>query len=417
MISSAQDNNNVGENSTTIKSHHYDIIVVGGGPAGLSFAASMGGSSLRVLIIEKRSLSDIAEPVIDGRDIALTHLSKRLMSELGMWQILAANDISEIHQAKVLDGDSDYSLNFSALSHLNAGEKSEGALGFMVPNYRIQKVLYDKVASFNNIDLLAGSDVVSTLSNETVASVTLGDGQVITSDLLIAADSRFSAARRQLGIGADMEDFGRSVIVCRASHTKKNPKIAYECFKYGSTLAVLPINETTASLVITLPSDQAASVMQQSPDEFSDMVSQQFKYRLGKMNLLGERHCYPLVAVLANKFIAQRFALIGDAAVGMHPVTAHGFNLGLRGQNTLANLILSASKVSKKIDYTALLQKYNRKHQRHCRPMYYGTNLLVRLFTNDKAIPKFLRKAVLHASNNIPPLKRTITNQLTELRD
>ncbi|MDP6184391.1 MAG: FAD-dependent monooxygenase, partial [Gammaproteobacteria bacterium] len=130
---------------------------------------------------------------------------------------------------------------------------------------------------------------------------------------------------------------------------------------------------------------------------------------------VSERFPYPLVAVHADRFFADRFALIGDAAVGMHPVTAHGFNLGLRGQNTLAKEIKAALTRGADIADPAGLRNYDAKHRRITRPMYLATNGIVRLYTNSILPARLVRKAALRLSNTVWPLKRRIMNQLTEI--
>ena len=154
---------------------------------------------------------------------------------------------------------------------------------------------------------------------------------MVNASLVVAADSRFSEIRRKMGIPASMLDFGRVAIVCRMKHRESNQATAWECFHYGQTLAVLPLSEYESSIVITVPTDKADHFMTQPVSAFNQDVEQQFGGKLGAMDLNGERFAYPLVAVWANRFVGPRFAVIGDAAVGMHPVTAHGFNLGLRG--------------------------------------------------------------------------------------
>lgn len=408
--------------SSSIQMPHlnqYDIIVVGAGPAGLSMAASLADSDVSVLVVEKLPEKSITAPAVDGRDIALTHHSKELLTSLDVWQRFGKESISPINQAKVLDGDSDYILEFSALSELKSSlqrsGEDDGALGYLVPNHIIRKALFDRVSTLRNVEFLFSAEVVSATSDVQSASIILDNGTILASKMLIAADSRFSPLRRQMGIAADMEDFGRSVIVCRVNHERRNEQVAYECFKYGGTLAVLPTGESEASVVVTVSTDKADLLMQQSEVQFNNYIGKQFKHRLGAMALDGDRHCYPLVAVLARRFTAKRFALIGDAAVGMHPVTAHGFNLGLRSQDSLSKRILSERAQQRDIASDGLLHSYNREHRRQCLPIYYGTNLLVRLFTNDRLIPKVMRKAVLRISNNLPPVKRRITDHLTDV--
>ena len=115
----------------------------------------------------------------------------------------------------------------------------------------------------------------------------------------------------------------------------------------------------------------------------------------------------------AGRFYAPRAALIGDAAVGMHPVTAHGFNLGLESADILGKLVSQAAQNGRDIGAAALLERYNAKHQLNTRPLYHGTNAMVKLFTNEAAPAKLLRGLVLRVSNNLPPVKKLITHQLT----
>jgi ubiquinone biosynthesis UbiH/UbiF/VisC/COQ6 family hydroxylase len=197
-------------------------------------------------------------------------------------------------------------------------------------------------------------------------------------------------------------------------HERPHDGVAFECFHYGRTLAVLPMPGEISSVVITAPTNLAAEIMEMSDAVFNDDVARRFDHRLGKMNHVGNRYAYPLVAVHADRFVATRFALIGDAAVGMHPVTAHGFNLGLSGQHTLAREISSARSNDRDIGSPSVLRRYESAHMRITRPMYYGTNGIVRLFTNDVLLAKALRKVVLRVGNDFPFVRRFITSRLTE---
>ena len=132
------------------------------------------------------------------------------------------------------------------------------------------------------------------------------------------------------------------------------------------------------------------------------------------MELVGKRYMYSLVGVFADRFISHRFALIGDAAVGMHPVTAHGFNLGLRGQDLLSLSISRSLNSGQDIGADAVLKEFERKQINLSRLMYFGTNGIVSLFTNDDVVIKKVRKLVLKFANRFPPVKALITQHLTE---
>ncbi|MBT3993223.1 MAG: FAD-dependent hydroxylase, partial [Gammaproteobacteria bacterium] len=126
------------------------------------------------------------------------------------------------------------------------------------------------------------------------------------------------------------------------------------------------------------------------------------------------KYSYPLFASHADYFHSERFALIGDAAVGMHPVTAHGFNLGLRGAYNLSKIIKLSLKSNQNYYSIETLSEYNRKHQLVTRPLYYGTNLIVDLYNSDRVTAKMLRRLALRFGNNFWPVKKLIMNQLTE---
>ena len=390
---------------------HSDILVVGAGPAGLSFAAELAGSGLKITLIEKIPLEILQNPPYDGREIALTHLSREIMQRLGMWDLIPKDEIYPLRDAKVLNGQSDYQLHFPQPTQAR-GEPAD-CLGYLISNHNIRKAAYEVVSKLENVTILTGTGVKEVKTSEDEAQVILENGEVLSGRLLLAADSRFSQTRRQLGISSDMHDYSRTMFVCRMKHTLSNQHTAYECFHYGRTIALLPLEEHLTNTVITVDSDKADTIKKMSPEELAASVKEQLKGRLGDMELVSTIHNYPLVGMIAQRFYGKRSALIGDAAVGMHPVTAHGFNLGLSSADLLAKLILEAEQRGQDIGAASLLEKYSTKHMFHAHPIYHGTNMLLKLFTNETAPAKILRGLVLRASNNFPPLKKLITKQLT----
>ena len=390
---------------------HSDILVVGAGPAGLSFAAELAGSGLSITLIERSPLEVLQNPPYDGREIALTHLSREIMQRLGMWDLIPKDEIYPLRDAKVLNGHSDYQLHFPQPTQAR-GEPAD-CLGYLISNHNIRKAAYEVVSKLDNVKILTGTNVKEVKTSDNEAQVILESGEVLTGRLLLAADSRFSQTRRQLGISSDMHDYSRTMFVCRMKHTLSNLHTAYECFHYGRTIALLPLEEHLTNTVITVDSDKAETIKHMSQEELAASVKEQIKGRLGDMELVSTIHNYPLVGMIAQRFYGKRSALIGDAAVGMHPVTAHGFNLGLASADLLAKLVLEAEQRGQDIGAKSLLEKYSTKHMLHAHPIYHGTNMLLKLFTNETAPAKLLRGLVLRASNNFPPLKKLITKQLT----
>lgn len=387
---------------------NYDIVIVGAGPAGLSFARSLEGSGLRIAMIEKQTEAELIAPDFDGRDIALTHQSLRILRELGIWDRFTEDERPAIREAKVLDGKSPYTLDFDAKSD------SLDALGYIVSNHVIRRALYEEVSTLANVELFTEVAVTGIDTSDKLANVTLSTGDTLQARLVVAADSRFSETRRMAGIAASMHDFGRVCIVSRMQHDKPHDGIAFECFHYDRTLAVLPLGSHRSSIVVTANMDQRNAIMDMTAAEFSADIQRRFEDRYGEMRLVTERYAYPLVGVHAKRFHARRLALIGDAAVGMHPVTAHGYNLGLSGQEILANEVKRAALANRDIGRTSLLERYERQHMRTTRPMYHGTNEIVKFFTDDRMAAKLARQAVLRFANRFPPIRKAIRNKLTD---
>ena len=387
---------------------NVDIAIVGAGPAGLCFARSLAGSGLSVAIIEKQPLAAIAAPAFDGREIALTHASRAILVRLGLWARFDAEDVSELRDARVLNGEAATGLRVSA----DDGRSPQ--LGWLVPNHRIRSAAYALVAQQPGTQLLAGQGVTAAAREGDTVTLTLEDGRTVRSRLLVAADSRFSQVRRMLGIGARSYDHGKRMLVARVAIERPHRHVAWEWFGYGQTLALLPLNGDRASVVLTLAPQEMAKVEALDDTAFGADLEQRFRGRLGAIRPIGTRHVYPLVSVFADRFTAPRAALVGDAAVGMHPVTAHGFNLGLQGQDTLASVVLQAHRRGEDIGSAAVLARYGRRHRLAAWPMYAATRLVVRVFTDDRAPVRGVRDAILRLSNRVPPLRRAIAARLTQ---
>lgn len=404
-------------------SMNTDVLIVGAGPAGLSLAISLAHAGLQATVLELQNEAQLANPAPDGREIALTHPSVQTLQRLGTWARLHDHEIGSIREAIVHDGPVGQRTTLDIVSEGSGTDY----LGRIVPNHALRRTAWDVACSTAGIKLITGARVtkVNTCSTHAEVHYTTEDkgarvdAAPLIAPLVVAADSRYSAVRRMLGVGAQMTDFGRSVIVCRLSHTQPHEDKAHECFGYDRTLAILPVQpdpetgELLCSAVVTTDSADAQQLMQMSPEDFAAHVQQHFQHRLGDMQLVGERHIYPLVATYAHHFSGERFALLGDAAVGMHPVTAHGFNLGLSGVERLTAVVVAAHAAGQDWGKASVLAPYAQGHHRHAWPIFQGTNTVVKLFTDARPVPRLVRQALIQVSRRMPPVKAAIVAQLT----
>ncbi len=387
----------------------FDIVVVGAGPAGLSFACSLAGSGLSVALVEPQLRAALADPADDGREIALTHRSRRLMQDLGLWHRLADAEIATLRDALVLDGGDTDGLFFR---HEDSGQSQ---LGWLVPNRAIRRAAFEAMTAAGEATLIDGVRVVGVHADADGAEVRLDSGERLRADLIVAADSRFSETRRAMGIPATMRDFGKTMLVCRVRHALEHAQTAWEWFDYGQTLALLPLRDTHASsVVLTLRHQEALRVQAMDADAFGADMTRRFRGRLGAMTFIGPCCAYPLVGVYPQRFVAERFATIGDAAVGMHPVTAHGFNFGLLGQDALARALREARVAGRPLWACSVLERYERDHRHATRPLYLATQLLAGLYTDDSAPAKRVRRAALRIAQRIGPFRRMVMEALTD---
>jgi ubiquinone biosynthesis UbiH/UbiF/VisC/COQ6 family hydroxylase len=385
----------------------FDIAIIGAGPVGIAFACSFAKTSMKIAIIEKQPKKNLANPKIDGREIALTHRSANILKELNVWQYIPAKLITTIKEARVLNGNSKYFLDFT---HQQIQKE---CLGYLIPNNLIRKYLFKKLRKLPNVTLI---DDVNCLSIDTsvneYSSIQLSNGEKIKASLVVASDSRFSEARSMMNISAHIHDFNKNMIVCRMEHEKPHNNIAYEFFRYTQTQASLPYIKKQSSIVTTVSKDTSAFLMKINDKKFNIEIQNNFNNFFGKMKLIGKRYSYPMITTYSKKFIAHRFALIGDAAVGMHPVTAHGFNLGLKGLEIITKEIKSAIK--RKIDFglPLVLKKYQSKLHRVAIPIYFSTNGIVSLYTNTTTPAILARQFILRVVNKIKPIKQTFLQVL-----
>ncbi|WBO21099.1 5-demethoxyubiquinol-8 5-hydroxylase UbiM [Sphingomonas abietis] len=390
-----------------MKTIESDIVIAGAGPAGLAFARSLAGSGLSVALIERQSLPGLAHPASDGREIALTHHSVGILRDLGAWEHIDPADIAPLRGARVLNGGSPFALSFDP-------EEDGGELGQLVSNHHIRRALFRSVVEQPQLHFLAGTGVISVKAGRTGVTVMLSDGRRWRSRLLVAADSRFSAVRTALGIGAEINRLGRSMMVCRVDHERDHAGLATEWFAHGQTIAMLPLNGRTSSAVLTASADEIGMLETLDRETLGREITRRYESRLGTMRVVDGPHVYPLATTWARHFAATRAALIGDAAVGMHPVTAHGFNLGLRGQKTLATLVRDAAGRGGDIASPWLLRRYEVAHRLASRPLYAATNLLVRLYTDERSPARLARHMVLRAGNRLPLVRGGITQLLMQ---
>jgi ubiquinone biosynthesis UbiH/UbiF/VisC/COQ6 family hydroxylase len=374
------------------------VLIVGAGPAGLCLARALAVLELDVDIVERQPEESLAEPAFDGREIALSHGSMNILERLDIWRRIPEAEIHPLRRAYVSDG-------LYEGFDVDADIFGKDRLGNFVSNHVIRAAAWQAVRDTRAVRVHAGAEVKAVERKGESFQVYLADGRQLTAALLVAADSRFSQTRRLLGVPVAMHDFGKTMLVCRLHHETPHEGVAREWFGRGQTRALLPLDEHTVSLVLTVTGQEAAELQALDEDAFARSIEGRLDRRLGAMRLVSVRHAYPLVATFAKRFAGPGFALVGDAAVGMHPVTAHGFNLGLASVDRLAAALGGALTRCRGVADPVALERYQRGHRAAALPLFLGTGMIVGLYTDDRALAQPLRHAAIGGMRRLRPLR------------
>lgn len=384
-----------------------NVIIIGGGPTGLCLSLALAARGLTVDLVERQSADALSAPEYDGREVALTHASIRLLLDIGVWEHIPLADTARLSQARVMDGaDTGFAIN--------GHELDREQLGRFVSNHAIRAAAWKAASSNSDIRIHTQTSVDRVDSDENTATVHLSDERTLEAPLLIAADGRFSQTRRSMGIATHMHDFGKTMLLCRMQHTLSNHNTACEWFGQGQTRALLALETHLTSIILTIPEVEAKALQAMPTTDFEAAMAERLEHRLGDMKLASTVHAYPLVATWARRFVGQRFALVGDAAVGMHPVTAHGFNLALASVEHLARTAGDGLQYHDDPGHARMLKRYERRHRTSSTVMFLGTQAVADIFTSERHIMKPLRHAILKTGKQLPPLRRALAANLID---
>lgn len=382
-----------------------EILIAGGGLVGNALAIAAAQAGIRVAVVDPLPREQQLEASFDGRTSAIAQGSVRVLEKLGAWQHIAPY-AQPIHDIRVCEGEKP---GFVHYSDQEVGEP----FGYIVENATLRRGLYIALEATQGIDHIAGK-VTGYTADDHAVQVQLASGATMQAALLIAADGRFSGLREQAGIGARTIGYDQAAIVCVVEHELPHHGLALEKFYPPGPFAALPLidkdgvhrsgivwTETPADAphYIALPQDDFDVELQRRLGAAETSV-------WGRVKSVGKRFSYPLALVHAEDFIAPRFALVGDAAHGIHPIAGQGVNLGYRDVAVMAELLAEQKALGLDLGSHTMLARYQRWRKFDSVSMTASTDLLNRLFSN--AIPgmSLVRRAGLSAVNRMPRLKQ-----------
>jgi 2-octaprenyl-6-methoxyphenol hydroxylase len=384
--------------------HDYDILIVGGGLAGNCLALALKDTGMRIAIVEANTREQLHDSPAGDRALALAAGTVRMLEALGIWQGIshAATAIKNIHISD--------QGHFGKV-RLSAQKENVEALGYVITARDIESHVAKRVTDAE-IELMSPARLVGMMAGNDTVNISLkrGDESLLASaKLLVGADGGNSSVRKLLGIAQYVTEYGQTALVTTVKSSLPHNNVAFERFTASGPLALLPVDTNHCAVVWTRNSEDAAALMSGSETDFLAELQQCFGFKLGALSLTAPRRAFPLSLIRAEKMIAARTVVIGNAVHQLHPVAGQGFNLGLRDVVQLAEVIITQHEAGQDIGAANFLMAYAESRQKdHDRTIGF-TDIVVGIFSNDWPALAAARNVGLAMLDHIPAAKTLLT--------
>ena len=381
-----------------------DILIVGGGLNGPALAIALAQAGHHVSIVDAAPVSRRKSSDFDGRSYAMALTSTRLMNSIGVWKDLHEN-AQPMLDIKVTDGRAGEGPS-PFFMHFDHAEIEEGPMGYMVEDRHLRPSLLDEMAENENITQINADTVVDQIIDATGVTVMLASGQSRRARLLVGCDGRGSGTAVRAGIKRTGWDYGQTALVCAVTHELPHNGIAHQFFMPAGPLAILPLTGNRSSIVWSETAENAARFNAMDDEGYLTMLRPRFGSFLGDISLAGARYTYPLSLSLATDLIADRVALVGDAAHGIHPIAGQGLNAGIRDIAALAEVLTDAKRRGEDIGSPSVLGRYQEWRRFDNTALALATDTFNKLFSNDNPLMRVTRDIGMGIVGNLPGLRR-----------
>ena len=381
-----------------------DIVIVGGGLNGPALALALAQAGRRVTVIDALAEDTRKTADFDGRAYALALASQRLLAAIGLWPRIVEH-AQPMLEIKVTDGHAGAGPS-PFLLHFDHAEIEDGPMGFMVEDRHLRRAFLEAMAAEASIIQLSSRTVVAQEAGADRVTVTLDDGATLSGRVLVGCDGRASGTASRAGIRRIGWDYGQTALVCAVAHEKPHHGIAHQFFMPPGPLAILPLTGNRSSIVWSERRATADAINALDDAGYLQVLRPRFGDFLGRLSLAGKRFAYPLNLTIAESFVADRVALVGDAAHGMHPIAGQGLNAGLRDVAALAETLILAQRRGEDIGAPAVLQRYQQWRRFDTATLALATDAFNRLFANDNPLLRFGRDLGMGALGALARLRR-----------
>lgn len=378
-----------------------DVIILGGGLVGATLALALGVHGVSSIVIDPADPAVTLAPGFDGRASAVASASHRMLDAIGVGAALAGKGCA-IRHIRVSDGLEPGALDFIP-------DADDGALGTMYENKLLRRALFDAASAADHVDLRMQTRAVTVDRSAAGVVATLDSGDSVRAPLLIAAEGRNSPTREAAGISVARWQYDHTAIIGAFHHERSHEDTAYEIFYSAGPFALLPLPDDAdghrSAIVWTVDAKDGAAMLKLGDRAFLAEAEKRMGGFLGALSNASPRASYPLGFHHAARITAERLALVGDAAHGIHPIAGQGLNLGFRDVATLAEVLVEGKRLGLDLGDAALLDRYQRWRGLDTFMVAIATDSLTRLFGVPGKTASAVRRFGISAVNAIPPLK------------
>jgi 2-polyprenylphenol 6-hydroxylase len=380
----------------------HDVVVVGAGMVGAALALALAREGFAVAVVEPRPPAPWqVGGEVDLRVVALAPSSIDMFGRLDVWKSIVAARACPYRYMRVWDALAPGELKF------DAADSGDAALGYIVENRLIQDVLWQALQHDDGrIAMHCPARVTGTESDAQRRTLILDDGSTLSARLVVAADGAESALRGMVGIQAHNRDYDQRAIVAHVVTERPHEDTAWQRFLPGATVAFLPLADGRSSVVWSVSREESVRLLALGNDEFRAELGAAMDFRLGSILQTTPRAAFDLRLLLAQRYLALRFAVVGDAAHVVHPLAGQGVNLGLRDVQELARVLVDARAAKRPFAAESELRKYERRRRSDNAISAYAFDSIKRVFGSQAMPLAALRGAALQLVDKVAPLKQ-----------
>lgn len=390
-----------------------DIVISGGSYAGLTLALALAktlGPDISITVIDRQNASSGQR---DVRASAISAGPRHMLEVLGVWP-LVRDEAQDVLEILLTDSPLEAGVRPVLLTYDNTLDSGEPASS-IVPNESLAAALETTADAEPAIQRLRPAEATGFTDNDPFLRVHLADGRSIDTCLLVAADGRRSRLREAAGIKCVGWGYDQVGIVTHVEHELPHEGRAIQHFLPGGPFAILPLRGNRSCITWSEEAARAREILAYDDEAFLAEVDKRFAGRYGSVKLAGPRASWPLEMHLARRYVAPRFALIGDAAHGVHPIAGQGLNLAFRDTAALTESVADAVRIGLTPGDASALERYEQWRRFDSGVSAATFDALNRLFSNDMTLMRSAREAGLTLVDRIPALKRMFVSEAAGL--